>query len=232
MIDMHEVIGHASGQLNPGVGPLHETLKNYGSTLEEARADLVALYFIIDLKLVEIGALPSVEAGYIAYDRYIRNGLMQQLNRIVLGDNVEEAHMRNRQMVATWAYQQGLADSVIERRERDGKTYFVVRDYAQLRELFGQLLRELQRIKSEGDFAAGQALVESYGVEVDQELHAEVLDRYAELDIPAYSGFINPRLVPIEENGQIVDVAIEYPDDFNTQMLGYADEYSFLPTWQ
>jgi len=135
-------------------------------------------------------------------------------------------------MVATWAYQQGLADSVIERRERDGKTYFVVRDYAQLRELFGQLLRELQRIKSEGDFAAGQALVESYGVEVDQELHAEVLDRYAELDIPAYSGFINPRLVPIEENGQIVDVAIEYPDDFNTQMLGYADEYSFLPTWQ
>jgi dipeptidyl-peptidase-3 len=157
---------------------------------------------------------------------------MQQLNRIVLGDNIEEAHMRNRQMVAAWAYEQGLADGVIERRERDGKTYFIVRDYTRLRELFGELLRELQRIKSEGDFSAGQSLVESYGVRVDQELHVEVLDRYEDLDIPAYSGFINPRLVPVETNGEIIDVEIAYPDDFSTQMLGYADQYSFLPTWQ
>jgi len=232
MTDMHEVIGHASGQLNPGVAPLHETLRNYGSPIEEARADLIALYYMIDPKLVDIGVLPSVEAGHIEYDRYIRNGLMTQLNRIVLGETVEEAHMRNRQMVASWAYEQGLQDNVIERRERDGETFFVVNDYEALRELFGQLLRELQRIKSEGDFAAAQALIETYGVQVDPELHAEVLARYEDLDIPPYSGFINPRLVPVEENGEIVDVVIEYPADFTAQMLEYADEYAFLPTWQ
>jgi dipeptidyl-peptidase-3 len=231
MTDMHEVIGHASGQLNPGVAPLHETLKNYGSPIEEARADLVGLYYLIDRKLVEIGVLPSVEAGYIEYDRYIRGGLMTQLNRVVLGENVEEAHMRNRQMVASWAYEQGLDDNVIERRERNGETFFVVNDYDRLRELFGQLLRELQRIKSEGDFAAAHDLIETYGAQVDQELHAEVLERYADLDIPPYSGFINPRLVPIEENGEIVDISIEYPDDFATQMLEYADEYAFLQAW-
>jgi len=230
--DMHEVIGHASGQLNPGVAPLHETLKNYGSALEEARADLVGLYYAIDPKLVEIGVLPSVEAGYIAYDRYIRGGLLQQLNRIELGNKLEEAHMRNRQMVAAWAYERGLPDNVIERLQRDGKTYFVVQDYERLREIFGELLRELQRIKSEGDFAAAQALIETYGVEVDPVLHAEVLERYASLDIPAYAGFIQPRLRPVTENGAIVDVVIEYPDDFSEQMLEYAAEYAFLPTWQ
>jgi dipeptidyl-peptidase-3 len=232
MTDMHEVIGHASGQLNPGVAPLHETLKNYGSPIEEARADLVGLYYMIDPKLVEIGVLPSLEAGYVEYDRYIRNGLMTQLNRVVLGETVEEAHMRNRQMVASWAYEQGLDDNIIERRERDGETFFIVNDYQALRELFGRLLRELQRIKSEGDFAAAQELIETYGVQVDRELHAEVLARYEDLDIPPYSGFINPRLVPVEENGEIMDVAIEYPEGFTAQMLEYADEYAFLPTWQ
>jgi dipeptidyl-peptidase-3 len=231
LTDMHEVIGHASGRLNPGVGPANETLGVYGSTLEEARADLVGLYFMLDPKLVELGLLPNVEAGYIAYDRYIRNGLMQQLNRIELGNDIEEDHMRNRQMVAAWAYEQGRADGVIERRERDGKTYFVVQDYAALRGLFGQLLRELQRIKSEGDFEGIRELVETYGVKVEPQLHAEVRERYAALDIPAYSGFINPRLVPVERDGEIVDVRIEYPDDFTQQMLEYADKYAYLPTW-
>lgn len=229
--DMHEVIGHASGQLNPGVAPMNETLGIYGSTLEEARADLVGLYYIIDPKLVELGLLPSVEAGYIAYDRYIRVGLMQQLNRIEPGNDIEEDHMRNRQMVAAWAYEQGLADNVIERLERDGKTYFVVRDYGRLRALFGELLRELQRIKSEGDFAAGRDLVETYGVKVEPELHAEVRERYAALDIPPYSGFINPKLIPVEQDGELVDVRIEYPGDFTQQMLEYAADYAFLPTW-
>ncbi|HEX6999048.1 MAG TPA: dihydrofolate reductase [Gammaproteobacteria bacterium] len=231
MTDMHEVVGHASGQLEPGVGPLHETLRNYGSTLEEARADLVALYYILDPKLVELGLLPSTEAGRISYDRYIRNGLMEQLNRVPLGGNVEEDHMRNRQLIAAWAYERGRANDVIERRTRDGKTYFVVRDYAALRELFGQLLREIQRIKSEGDYAAAQALVETYGVRVDRALHEEVLARYERLDIPPYAGFINPRLVPVMEDGRIVDVRIEYPEDFTEQMLEYAERYAFLPTW-
>ena len=230
--DMHEVIGHASGKLEPGVGTVHETLRNYGSTLEEARADLVALYYAVDPKLVELGLLPSVEAGYLEYDRYIRNGLMQQLNRVELGKDIEEDHMRNRQLVAAWAYENGRADNVIERRVRDGKTYFVVRDYEKLRQLFGELLRELQRIKSTGDYAAIRDLVETYGVKVDQDLHAEVLERYAELDIPAYAGFIQPRLVPVEEDGRIVDVRIEYPEDFSAQMLEYAERYAFLPTWR
>ncbi len=229
--DMHEVIGHASGQIDDGVGTLHETLKNYGSTLEEARADLVALYYIVDPKLVELGLLPNAEAGYTAYDRYIRNGLMQQLNRISPGDEIEEDHMRNRQLVAGWVYEMGTAQNVIERLRRDGKTYFVVRDYARLRVLFGRLLRELQRIKSTGDFEAAQYLIENYGVQVDEELHAEVLERYARLDIPAYSGFINPRLVPVEENGEIIDVRIEYPPDFTEQMLEYAERYAYLPAW-
>ncbi|MGI9259214.1 MAG: dipeptidyl-peptidase 3 family protein, partial [Gammaproteobacteria bacterium] len=231
MTDMHEVIGHASGQLEPGVGTLHESLKNYGSTIEEARADLVALYYMRDPKLVELGLLPSAEAGNTGYDRYIRNGLMQQLNRIQLGNTIEQDHMRNRQMVAGWALEMGAAENVIERRLRDGKTYFVINDYDALRELFGQLLRELQRIKSQGDFEAAQNLVETYGVRVDAQLHEEVLDRYAALDEPPYSGFINPRLVPVTMNGEIVDVRIEYPDDFSEQMLEYADDYAYLPAW-
>ena len=231
MTDMHEVIGHASGQIEPGVGQLHETLRPYGSTLEEARADLVALYFISDPKLVELGLLPSVEAGYTAYDRYMRNGLMEQLRRIEPGNDIVDDHMRNRQLVAAWAFDQGREDGVIARVERDGKTYLDIRDYAALREIFARQLRELQRVKSQGDLAAIEALVETYGVEVDSELHAEVLERYEALDIPAFSGFINPKLVPIEREGEIVDVEIEYPRDFQTQMLEYAERYAFLPTW-
>ena len=230
-IDLHEVVGHGSGQIEPGVGPLHETMKNYGSTLEEARADLVALYFAVDPKLIELGVMPSVEVGYAAYDHYVRNALLQQLQRVEPGKDLEEDHMRNRQLIALWAYEHGLRDNVIERRTRDGKSYFVVNDYARLRALFGQLLRELQRIKSTGDYAAIGELVERYGVKVDAELRAEVHARYAALDIPAYTGFIGPRLVPVRDGEAIVDVRVEYPDDFAAQMLEYADRYSFLPTW-
>jgi dipeptidyl-peptidase-3 len=229
--DMHEVIGHASGQLDPGVAPVHETLKNYGSTLEEARADLVALYYAIDPKLVELGIMPSVEVGQVEYERYIRNGLQQQLYRVPLGGDVEEDHMRNRQLVAAWVYEKGKPDNVIERRERDGKTYFVVRDYERLRDLFGELLRELQRIKSEGDYVAIRDLVERYAVKVDPAMHAEVLARYAKLNIPPFAGFIAPRLVPVRDGERIVDVKIEFPDDFGAQMLEYAERYAFLPTW-
>ena len=229
--DMHEVIGHASGQLDAGVGSLHETLKSFGSTLEEARADLVALYYAIDPRLVEMGLMPSVDVGKVEYDHYIRNGLQQQLYRVPSGGDVEEDHMRNRQLVAAWVYEKGLPDNVIERRTRDGKTYFVVRDYDKLRVLFGDLLRELQRIKSEGDYEAIRTLVEHYAVKVDPAMHAEVLERYAKLNIPPYSGFIGPRLVPVTSGERIVDVRIEYPDDFSAQMLEYAEKYSWLPTW-
>jgi dipeptidyl-peptidase-3 len=232
-VDLHEVIGHGSGQIEPGVGPLHETLKNYGSTLEEARADLVALFYGVDPKLIELGLMPSVEVGYTAYDQYIRNALLQQLNRVEPGKELEEDHMRNRQLVALWAYEHGLHDNVIERRTRDGKTHFVVNDYVKLRTLFGELLRELQRIKSTGDYAAIRELVERYGVKVDAGLGAEVRARYAALDIPAYTGFIGPRLVPVvdPDSDAIVDVRIEYPSDFAAQMFEYTDRYSHLPTW-
>jgi len=230
-VDMHEVLGHASGQLAPGVGVPNETLGVYASPMEEARADLFGLYYILDPKLVELGLMPSVEAGYTEYDHYIRNGIMQQLNRIELGNDVEEAHMRNRKLIASWAYELGRDGNVIERRERDGKTYYVVNDYQRLREIFGQQLRELQRIKSEGDFEAIRDLIETYAVKIDPALHAEVLERYEALDIPPYSGFINPELVAVEQNGEIVDVRVEYPDDFTAQMLGYAERYSHLPTW-
>lgn len=229
--DMHEVIGHASGQLNPGVGTPNETLKNYASTLEEARADLVALYFIMDQKLVDIGVMPSLEVGKAVYDQYIRNGLMVQLSRIQPGENVEEAHMRNRQLIAKWAYEKGMNDRVIEKKVRDGKTYFVINDYDKLRTLFGDLLREIQRIKSEGDYNAGKNLVETYGVKVDPELHKEVLERYKKLNIAPYAGFINPELVPVLDGDRIIDVKIEYPDDFTKQMLKYAKDYAFLNTY-
>jgi dipeptidyl-peptidase-3 len=230
-VDLHEVIGHGSGQIERGVGPLHETLKNYGSTLEEARADLVALYFAVDPKLVELGLMPSVEVGHAAYDQFIRNALLQQLNRVEPGKDLEEDHMRNRQLIAAWAYEHGRSDNVIERRVRDGKTFFVVNDYLKLRALFGRLLRELQRIKSTGDYAAIRQLVERYAVKVDPALHAEVRARYAALDVPAYSGFMGPRLVPELRGDEIVDVRIEYPEDFTAQMLEYADRYAFLPAW-
>jgi len=228
--DLHEVIGHASGKINPGVGTPKETLKSYASTLEEGRADLVALYYLLDPKLIDIGVMPSLDVGKAAYDDYMRAGMMVQLSRLELGEELEEAHMRNRQMVAQWVYLKGKPENTVEKVVRDGKTYFVVRDYAKLRDLFGQLLSEVQRIKSEGDYEAGRGLVETYGVKVDPALHAEVLKRYASLKIAPYGGFINPRLVPVEKDGKIVDVRVEYPENFVQQMLEYGSDHSHLPT--
>ncbi len=226
---LHEVVGHASGQLNEGVGTPKETLKNYASALEEGRADLVALYFLMDEKLVELSLIPSLEVGKEEYDGYIRNGLVTQLRRLEPGEVVEEAHMRNRQMIAKWAYEKGQADNVIERKEKDGKTFFVVNDYMKLRALFGELLREIQRIKSEGDYEAGKNLIETYGVQVDQEIHAEVLERAEKLKSAPYGGFINPVLVPLKgDDGNITDIKVEYPTDFTEQMLWYAEEYGNL----
>ena len=228
-VDMHEVIGHASGQINKGVGPTDQTLKNYAGILEEARADLVGLYYIMDQKLVDIGVMPSLEVGKAQYDSYILNGLMTQLYRLKEGDNLEEAHMRNRQLNASWVFEKGAKDKVIEKVTRDGKTYIVINDYNKLRELFGQLLREIQRIKSEGDFEGGKNLVETYGVKADQALLKEVHDRYSKLNIAPYMGFIQPKLVPVMSGDSISDVKIEYPQNFLDQMLDYAKDYSFLP---
>lgn len=226
---MHEVIGHASGKLNPGIGTPKETLKNYASTLEEARADLVALYFLLDEKLVDLGLIETTDVGKAEYDDYIRNGMMVQMRRLEPGADIEEAHMRNRQLVAAWAFEKSQKDQVIERVERDGKTYYDIKDYDKLRVIFGDLLREIQRIKSEGDYEAGKNLVENYGVKVDQELHQEVLDRSEALNIPPYSGFVNPILVPeMDENGEIIDITYGYPESFEAQMLYYADRYGFL----
>ncbi len=227
--DMHEVIGHASGQLEEGVEVPAKTLKNYASTLEEARADLVALYFMYDDKLIQMGIMESKEVAKAEYDKYIRNGLMTQLVRIKLGNNLEEAHMRNRQLVAKWVYEKGKKENVIEKITKDGKTYFVIHNYEKLRELFGELLKEIQRIKSQGDFKAGKELVENYGVKIDHELHKEVLDRYAKLNIAPYRGFINPKLVPVKDGDKIKDVKIEYPTDFLQQMLEYGKNYGYLP---
>ncbi len=229
--DMHEVIGHASGKINTGVGRPQETLKNYATTLEETRADLVALYYVMDPKLIEIGVMPSLDVGKVSYVRYIRNGLMVQLRQIKLGDNMEQAHMRNRQLISRWVYEKGKPDNVIEKIVKDGKTYFAINDYKKLHELFGQLLREVQRIISEGDYEAGKNLVEAYGVKIDPELHKEVLSRYEKLNVSKQSGFIYPVLTPVEKNGKIVDVNIKYPGNFVEQMMYYADNYSFLPTY-
>ena len=226
---LHEVIGHASGKLNPGVGTPKETLRNYASTLEETRADLVALYYIMDPKMVELGLMESLEAGKAEYDAFISNGLMKQLRRIEPGRDIEEAHMRNRQIIAAWAYEKGLPDKVIEKVTRDGKTYFDIKDYDKLRVLFGQLLREVQRIKSEGDFAAGKALVEKYGVKVDQALHQEVLRRVEPFGLAPYSGFVNPVLEPVtDDKGEITDIRVTYPKDFIDQMLDYGKRFGFL----
>ncbi len=228
---LHEVIGHASGQLNPGVGETKETLKNYASTLEEGRADLVGLYYLYNPKLQELGLVEDWQkVGKAAYDGYIRNGLMTQLIRLNLGDDVEEAHMRNRQWVSAWVFEKGKADNVIEKVTRDGKTYFNINDYDKLHELFGQLLRETQRIKSEGDYAAVEALVEGYGVKVDQDIHAEVLERNKQFTSAPYSGFVNPVLVPeTDENGEITAIKVTQPAGFLEQMLEYSKTYSFLP---
>ena len=227
--DMHEVIGHASGQLEPNVATPDVTLKNYQNALEEARADLVALYYIVDPKLVEIGVMPSTDCGKAEYDSYLLNGLMLQLNRIELGKSIEEAHMRNRQLVAKWAYEKGKADNVVELIKRDGKTFVQINDYVKLRTLFGDLLREIQRIKSQGDFIAGQNLIENYGVKIDADIHKEVKDRFSKLSSAPYKGFIQPRLIPVIEGGKFVDVNVEYPASFSSQMLEYGKRYSFLP---
>jgi len=225
---LHEVVGHASGVINTGVGTPKETLKNYASTLEEARADLVALYYIMDPKMIELGLLENDEAAKAEYEGYIRNGMMLQLRRVLPGEVIEEDHMRNRQLVAAWAYEQGMADNVIEKKVVNGKTYFVVNDFAKLRELFGVLLREIQRIKSEGDFEAGRMLVETYGVKVDAALHAEVLERSKKLNLAPYSGFINPIITPVMKDGVMVDAEMSFPTDFLGQMLYYGENYSFL----
>ncbi len=227
---LHEVIGHASGKINKGIGTPKETLKNYASTLEEARADLVGLYYLPNPKLVELGVIEHTDAGKTAYNDYIRNGLMTQLFRLKLGDDIEEAHMRNRQLVAAWVYEKGKADNVIEKVVKEGKTYFVIRDYEKLHTLFGELLKEIQRIKSEGDYEAGKNLVETYGVKVDQDIHKEVLERTKNFENKPYGGFINPVLTPItDDNGTITDVQVNYANNFAEQMLQYAKDYSFLP---
>jgi dipeptidyl-peptidase-3 len=229
LTDMHECIGHASGQINPGVGTTDITLKNYASCLEEARADLVALYYIMDQKLIDLGVSPSTEVGKAEYDSYMMNGLMTQLTRLKPGEQLEEAHMRNRQMNAMWVYEKGKTDNVVEFVKNNGKTYVRINDYNKLRTLFGQLLKEIQRIKSEGDYAGGKNLVETYGVKVNAALHKEVLQRYAGLNVKPYRGFIQPKLVPVMDGDKITDVKIEYPQSFFQQMIEYGKQYSFLP---
>ncbi len=228
---LHEVVGHASGQINPGVGTPKETLKSYKSTIEEGRADLFGLYYLMDPKLEELGLVEDWEkTGKAAYDGYIRNGLVGQLVRLELGDDVEEAHMRNRQWVSAWAFERGQEEGVIEKVSRDGKTYYDIKDYSKLREIFGELLRETQRITSEGDYEAARALVEDYGVKVDQELHREVLDRNSQFKSPPYSGFVNPLIVPkMNDEGEIESFTVEQPASFEEQMLMYSKNYGNLP---
>ena len=224
--DLHECLGHGSGQLLPETSP--NALGEYSSTLEEARADLFGLYYMADPKLVELGILPDMEAYKAQYSSYIRNGIFTQFNRIEFGKKNTEAHMQNRKLIADWCYEKGLADNVIEKKVRDGKTYFIVNDHEALRGLFGELLAEVQRIKSEGDFEAGKALVETYAVNIDPELHKEVLERYASLGLKPYGGFINPDIVPVEKNGKVVDYELVYNDSFLDQMLEYGQKYSTL----
>lgn len=225
--DLHECLGHGSGRLLPGVDP--DALKAHGSTLEEARADLFALYYLADPKLVELGLLDDPEAYKAEYYKYILNGLMTQLMRIEPGKDIEEAHMRNRQLIAAWVYEHGRKDKVIELVKRGGKTYVKINDYEALRGLFGQLLGEIQRIRSEGDYAAGEALVERYAVKVDPKLHKEVLKRYSTLDIAPYRGFVNPVYVPeYDLNGNITNVKVTYGEDYLPQMLRYSTDYHGL----
>ena len=228
---LHEVVGHASGQINPGVGTPRETLRSYASTIEEGRADLFGLYYLYSPKLEELGLVDDwKKVGKTAYNDYIRNGLMTQLVRINLGDDIEQTHMRNRQWVSSIVYERGKEDNVIEKIVEDGKTYFVINDYEKLRELFGDLLRETQRITSEGDFDAAKAIVETYGVKVDQAIHKELLERNAQFDTPPYSGFVNPEIKAIQnEEGEITGFELLQPKDFAEQMLEYSKNYSNLP---
>ena len=224
--DLHECLGHGSGKLLPETSP--NALGEFSSALEETRADLFGLYYLADPKLVELGILPDMEAYKAQYSSYIRNGIFTQFTRVALGKKNMEAHMQNRKLIADWCYEKGLADNVIEKKVRDGKTYFIVNDYEALRGLFGELLAEVQRIKSEGDYAAGKALVEKYAVDIDQDLHAEVLERYAALGLKPYGGFLNPEIVPVMKNGKAVDYKIEYQESYIDQMLQYGIKYSTL----
>lgn len=224
--DLHECLGHGSGQLLPGVSAT--AMGEYSSTLEEARADLFGLYFTADPKMVELGIMPDPEAYKAEYSNFIRNGMLVQFNRVELGRPNTEAHMQDRKLIAEWCYTHGLKDGVILRKVRDGKTYFIVKDYQKLRGLFAQLLAEIQRIKSEGDYEAGKKLVETYAVNIDPELHKEVKERYEALNLKPYGGFINPDIIPVEKNGKIVDYKIVYNDDFLKQQLDYGEKYGTL----
>ena len=224
--DLHECLGHGSGKLLPETSP--NALGEFSSTLEEARADLFGLYYLADPKLVELGILPDMEAYKAQYSSYIRNGIFTQFTRVALGKKNMEAHMQNRKLIADWCYEKGKDGNVIEKKVRDGKTYFIVNDYEALRGLFGELLAEVQRIKSEGDYAAAKALVEKYAVDIDPDLHKEVLDRYAALGLKPYGGFVNPDIVPVKKGGKVVDYTIVYADDYVEQMLKYGKEYSTL----
>ena len=228
--DLHECLGHGSGQLAPGV--TGSELRQYGSALEESRADLFALYYIADPKLVELGLIPSLDVAWAEYASYMMNGLQTQLSRIAPGKNIEESHMRNRQAIAQWCYEKGRAENVIEKVVREGKTYIVVSDFERLRELVGELLGEIQRIKSEGDFEAGRDFIEKYGVRVDPTMHAEVLERYGALNLAPYGGFVNPRyeLVRDLNTGEVTDVRVSYDEGYTDQMLRYGRDYSFLPS--
>ena len=224
--DLHECLGHGSGKLLPETSP--NALGEFSSTLEETRADLFGLYYLADPKLVELGILPDMEAYKAQYSSYIRNGIFTQFTRVALGKKNMEAHMQNRKLIADWCYEKGRKNNVIEKKVRDGKTYFIVNDYEALRGLFGDLLAEVQRIKSEGDYAAGKALVETYAVDIDQNLHKEVLDRYATLDLKPYGGFVNPEIVPVKKMGRTVDYKIVHNDSYLEQMLKYGKKYSTL----
>lgn len=226
--DLHECLGHGSGQLLPGVS--QDALRAYGATIEEARADLFGLYYAADPKMVELGLLPNMEAYKAEYYKYMMNGMLTQLTRIELGNNIEEAHMRNRQLIARWVYEHGKADNVVELKERDGKTFVVINDYEAMRGLVGKLLAEIQRIKSEGDFNAAKNLVETYGVKVDPEIHKQIRERYAALNIAPYKGFVNPRYELIYDNEKnIIDIQVKYDESFVQQMIRYSKEYSNLP---
>ena len=227
--DLHECLGHGSGKLLPGVDP--DALKAYGSTIEEARADLFGLYYVADPKLVELGLTPSADAYKAQYYTYLMNGSMTQLVRIEPGNNVEEAHMRNRQLIARWVYENGAAEKVVELVKKDGKTYVVINDYEKVRDLFGRLLAEIQRIKSTGDYAGAHDLVEAYAVKVDPALHAEVLERYKKLNLAPYKGFVNPKYEAVTDaNGTITDVTVTYDEGYAEQMLRYSKDYSTLPS--
>ena len=228
--DLHECLGHGSGVLLPGVSP--DALKAYGSTWEESRADLFALYYLADPKMIELGLLPDREAYKSEYYTYMMNGLMTQLVRIEAGKDVEQAHMRNRQMIAKWVYEKGKAENVVELKKRDGKTFVVINDYDKLRSLFGELLAETQRIKSEGDFEAARNLVETYGVKVNQELHTEVLARYARLNLAPYKGFVNPKMKEVKNRaGAVTDIVLDYSEGYVEQMLRYGKDYASLPIY-